>query len=262
MESSPKEICNHIERGLLLLQQKSFNIYIPDFDWYNVHKDFGTSSLYDHLVEHPQEVASAPKVETDPAALKEIVLRFIDVEEQEFDPSVPLIGYGLDSMSASRLSVALRPYITLSQLQLLADMSLLDIHTRMETTSSVQVAVKNSASVEEMIAKYSRRLASLPPLARETPSIVLITGTTGMLGSQLMARLIESHDVVAVYALNRGASESVLERHRSRFEAMELKVGLLQSPKLTLLEGDLASHDLGLPTKLYEKVSGLPAHYT
>lgn len=252
------DICDHIQNGLSILKDRSFNTYIPDFGWYNMHKDFGASPMYEHLVHYLQETKSGSGVKHDPAALRQTVLRFVDVEEQDFDVSVPLINYGLDSMSASRLSVALKPYITLSQLQLLADMSLLDILARMASTANVGPAKKSdTVHVHDMISKYSRRLSAPHPRAPEIPAVVLITGTARYLGSQLLSCLIKDEDIAAIYALNRATEQSLPDRHRMRFQATGLDVELLKSEKVTFLEGDLTRHGLGLPTALYEKVRSL-----
>lgn len=222
-----------------------------------MRQDFGASPIYEHLVEYPHKVTLAPELKLDADTLQEIVLRFVDVEEPDFEPSVPLVGYGLDSMSASRLSVALKPHITLTQLQLLADISLLDIQRRIGASREEALAPSNldTSLVDAMISKYSRKLPPtfLVPNASGTPATILITGTTGHFGSQLLARLIDNKDVAAIYALNRKAEQSLLERHRTRFETMRLNSTLLESNKLMLLEGDLGLGGLGLPTELYEK---------
>jgi len=115
-------------------------------------------------------------------------------------------------------------------------------------------------NIEEMIAKYSKGLdvpISIPMAnghAKEGVT-VLITGTTGNLGSDILAFLIRDERVNSVYAINRpSASQSALSRHKSRFLDKGFDVTLLQSKKLHLLEGDTAQEHLGIGFELYEEL--------
>ena len=119
------------------------------------------------------------------------------------------------------------------------------------------------AHIEEMIEKYSTGLdgTSLPETTatatRPPACVVLLTGSTGNLGAQILASLLEAENVEQVYALNRpsSGSKSMLERHRERFEDKALDVSLLASEKLVFLEGDAASPSLGMTENTYNEVS-------
>lgn len=120
------------------------------------------------------------------------------------------------------------------------------------------------ASIEEMIGKYSTGLQNVIPRpagdATANPdggAVVLLTGSTGSLGSQILAFLLESGDVARVYALNRPSSgaRTIEERHRARFRDRGLDVCLLGSKRVRYLEGDSAQDGLGLSPDIYEEVS-------
>lgn len=114
--------------------------------------------------------------------------------------------------------------------------------------------------IEEMIEKYSQGLdAPFPP-----PKIplntekhhVLLTGSTGNLGAELLAGLLSNESVHRVYALNRPSSKaSMLDRHSTRFEDKGLDTSSLLSPKLVFLEGDSSNDNLGLPENLLDEVT-------
>ncbi|KAH7906790.1 hypothetical protein BJ138DRAFT_1071251 [Hygrophoropsis aurantiaca] len=128
---SARDLCSRIEDGILKLADGPFDLYIPDFDWALVAKHMGTSELYDHLVpiSSPKlSLTSSPGNST--IELRDIVLKFLDVELDDFHSDVPFTAYGLDSLAAGRLSIALRPFLTVSQIQLLGDLSLDDINER------------------------------------------------------------------------------------------------------------------------------------
>ncbi|KAJ7583475.1 hypothetical protein C8J56DRAFT_1055239 [Mycena floridula] len=128
---SSKDVCNCIEDALNMLQIGPVGIYVPDYDWPKMQKHFGPSPIYDHLVSHPVE-ADALNDSHSLESIHETVLKFLDVDPSDFDKSVPFTSYGLDSLSAGRLSRALKPFVSLTQLQLLADMSLDDVHSRID----------------------------------------------------------------------------------------------------------------------------------
>lgn len=116
-----------------------------------------------------------------------------------------------------------------------------------------------------MIAKYS---IGFKDSARDTPAttvnapsrgshVVVLTGSTGGLGSYLLASLLQRADVSVVYAFNRPsktAASSIQRRQESGFEDRGLDVTLLQSEKLVYVETDTSHDGLGLDKQLYEKV--------
>lgn len=117
--------------------------------------------------------------------------------------------------------------------------------------------------MEEMIEKYSRGLdAPIPQAAGDVVSgerrqeYVLLTGSTGNLGAQMLASLLSKDNVHRVYALNRPSTKaSMKDRHRERFEDKALDISLLESPKLVFLEGETVHEDLGLSQERLNEVS-------
>ena len=109
-----------------------------------------------------------------------------------------------------------------------------------------------------MASKYSRDF----PMHRPSRSsdrlssgcIVLLTGSTGGLGSTTLSTLLESPEVSCVYALNRKGVTSLEHRQRKAFEERAIDLSLLSSPKIVLLEGDLDQDWFGLSPLKLEKV--------
>ncbi|KAG6906942.1 putative NRPS-like protein biosynthetic cluster [Tephrocybe rancida] len=115
------------------------------------------------------------------------------------------------------------------------------------------------ALIEAMIEKYSAGLesstSSAKPFVAPKRKVVLLTGSTGNLGSQILADLLLDPSVERVYALNRAsAGASMLDRHNVRFEDKALNVDLLQSDRLVFVEGDTALPGLGLQEELYDEI--------
>ncbi|KAJ7625844.1 acetyl-CoA synthetase-like protein, partial [Roridomyces roridus] len=111
---------------------------------------------------------------------------------------------------------------------------------------------EHKAAIEAMVDKYSPGFETPIPQAVTRRSvegvIVLLTGTTGALGSHILAMLLESADVARVYAFNRRGSSPASKRQTAAFIDCGLEMDLLSSDKLVYLEGDTAESDLGLPT--------------
>ncbi|KAJ7622608.1 putative aminoadipate reductase [Mycena polygramma] len=112
----------------------------------------------------------------------------------------------------------------------------------------------NAALVEKMIAKYSEGLEEAKVQGRSSSSggvVVLLTGSTGGLGSHMLEMLLRLASVERVYAFNRKGRSSVSDRQLEAFTDRALDVSLLSSPKLVYLEGDTSSANLGLPSDVW-----------
>ncbi|KAJ7625856.1 putative aminoadipate reductase [Roridomyces roridus] len=114
------------------------------------------------------------------------------------------------------------------------------------------------AAVEAMITKYSQGFDSPIPAMATTPrssdAVVLLTGTTGALGSHILAMLLESASVQRVYAFNRRGRTVISERQHDAFVDRSLNTELLSSAKLVFLEGDTAKADLSLPMDVWTEL--------
>ena len=112
----------------------------------------------------------------------------------------------------------------------------------------------------DMIKSFIDRYASALPLKTSKPKVapgesicVLLTGSTGHIGSHVLALLLREQRVKKVYTLNR-AKFSNLNRQRIAFEENRLPVDLLYEDKLVQMFGDLALDEFGLETSEYEEV--------
>ncbi|KAG9217913.1 hypothetical protein CCMSSC00406_0005283 [Pleurotus cornucopiae] len=74
--------------------------------------------------------------------------------------------------------------------------------------------------------------------------IVFVTGTTGSLGSAVLAKLVHDSAVKKVYAFNRGAKVPLLDRQKSALRSRGYNEAIATSPKVVLVEGELSA--LGL----------------
>ncbi|KAJ7486758.1 putative aminoadipate reductase [Mycena latifolia] len=113
----------------------------------------------------------------------------------------------------------------------------------------------HKARIEAMIAKYS--VGFNKAIAQQTmdrPSggaVVLLTGSTGGIGSHILEMLLSLASVERVYAFNRKGRTPLSERQKEAFTDRALDVNFLTSEKLVLVEGDTTKSDLGLPTHVF-----------
>ncbi|KAL1701566.1 hypothetical protein EV121DRAFT_211887 [Schizophyllum commune] len=138
-------------------------------------------------------------------------------------------------------------------------------------------------AIVAMAAKYSEGLpgyvdaSTLPryiaPASHSPPKYpvtVLLTGSTGHLGSEILASLLTDERVERVYTLDRarkgasldragrggsdGATAGVRDRQRARWADKGLDDELLQSRKLVPLEGDVSAPRFGQSEEVYSEI--------
>ncbi|KAK7050038.1 hypothetical protein VNI00_005470 [Paramarasmius palmivorus] len=130
--------------------------------------------------------------------------------------------------------------------------------------SSVALAMLSGkiSEMEKLALQYGREW----PAHRHDPSqvedeilegdIVLLTGSTGSLGTYVLEALIKDPTVSRIYALNRQdvrGARTLFVRQSARFKDRGMEF-VLNSDKLVLLEGDAAVENLGLERGVYEKL--------
>ncbi|KAL0580014.1 hypothetical protein V5O48_002017 [Marasmius crinis-equi] len=116
--------------------------------------------------------------------------------------------------------------------------------------------------MQDMAQKFSLDLPKFVASPKSSPyKVVILTGTTGKLGSMLLADLISDDGVGRVYALNRGHKHPLRARQREAFREKGIDERLLDSGKLRLLVGDVMQKgDFGLPSELFQEMKDSVTH--
>ena len=110
--------------------------------------------------------------------------------------------------------------------------------------------------IETMIAQYSKPWPTV--VGNPEPGmVVLLTGSTGNIGSHILEALLRDPRILRIYTFNRPSSRrvSLLDRHRERFEDKGFDRALLSSKKLVFLEGDASQDNLGVPSLIFNRVT-------
>ncbi|EIN05387.1 acetyl-CoA synthetase-like protein [Punctularia strigosozonata HHB-11173 SS5] len=185
-----------------------------------------------------------------------------------------LFQHGCDSLQATwirnTLSRALRDAVVGSDKAVPFDLvyanptiSALANFARQAVSSKRDGADSYPSKKEQLLAlveKYTkdfpaRKSEGLPSTARDG-HVVILTGTTGGLGSALLDALFSSTSVRKVYALNRRSTKgrSLEERQKAILLDRALNVELVDSDKVSLLEVDMTLPTFGLDEQMFEEL--------
>ncbi|KAF7291295.1 Acetyl-CoA synthetase-like protein [Mycena indigotica] len=114
------------------------------------------------------------------------------------------------------------------------------------------------AVVERFVEKYAAGLDA--PITRvraggiSVGAVVLLTGSTGGLGSHILEALLRNEQVARVYAFNRPGIKGVADRQKAAFADRGLSEEVLSSSKLEYLEGDATQADLGISSGVFSEL--------
>ncbi|KAG6848155.1 hypothetical protein H0H93_002878 [Arthromyces matolae] len=119
----------------------------------------------------------------------------------------------------------------------------------------------SAAAIEALIEQYSVGLDPLPaklaprPIL-QGPVVVLLTGSTGNLGSEILVDLLKNDRVEHVYTFNRLSTrgDAIEERQIKAFNERRLDTNILRSEKLSYILGDATRQDLGIASDQYNRV--------
>nr|WEH02129.1 carboxylic acid reductase [Expression vector JGI_C3] len=188
-------------------------------------------------------------------------------------PSDDLFGLGLDSLQATQLSNILRSAVLSYNPALSTEnITVQNIYTRPTTDKLAglllgvlqeqkeQAAIAPTESRSERIAGLvSKYTADLPARYVNSPtqlprlSTVILTGSTGSLGTYILSGLLNDPHVAKVYCFNRAADAAT--RQRQGFAEKGLDASLLEDPsKVEFLHVSFGDKHFGLDDSMYSKL--------
>ncbi|KAH9885216.1 hypothetical protein F4778DRAFT_761532 [Xylariomycetidae sp. FL2044] len=110
--------------------------------------------------------------------------------------------------------------------------------------------------VQKLLGKYERQLESLGKnnvpdgsLVSNATQTVILTGSTGSLGSYILSSLLKRPDVAKVYCLNRSADAKA--RQLASFQSRGLGISQQDDERVVFLQTNLAEANLGLSDDAY-----------
>jgi Phosphopantetheine attachment site/Male sterility protein len=258
------EFCMYLEDALLKLSQGAkCGRYILDMPWDAVKRDMGLPASARHLIDFKYQDSKTASKGRDRSTVIDTVLSLLDVSLSDFSPDVPFVAYGLDSLGATRIAEAIQPYTTVSQMQLLGGITWKQLEARIMAeesgTSTDQSPAMSTEVMLQLVEKYGRNFGvHKPSKPAPTSEVVLMTGTTTVLGASVLSELVQSSTVRLVYALNRRPTDgsSLTDQQKDALITGGLDPAIVDSSKVILIEADMDLPDLGLTLGLMERVCG------
>ena len=108
----------------------------------------------------------------------------------------------------------------------------------------------------ELLKEYQSRIDGIPMLRKKAKSterhVIILTGSTGALGTYILHVLLANPAVVHVYCLNRATNGSSLQAERSQTHGLSTD---LDATRVTFLTADLSRIDLGLHSEAFKNLS-------
>ncbi|KAF8581171.1 acetyl-CoA synthetase-like protein, partial [Ramaria rubella] len=135
-----------------------------------------------------------------------------------------------------------------------------DISGKKEVKNRGNTEKTREQVMDDMVHMYTRdfptHVVALPNGGPTTQGeVVLLTGTTGGLGSQMLAQLIGLESVSKIYAFNRPkVGLSSRDRQQQVFLDRGNPPTLLDSEKVIFVEGDTSLEGLGVPENVFDEM--------
>lgn len=194
-------------------------------------------------------------------AVKTIISNATDINLDEVAPDANLFDFGLDSLQVTNITKNINKYLvsigkppSMGPRLVYAEPTLAAIVNAVTAlrNGNIPTGTSGKTAVEKMLSLYESNSSNLPITVRpsqEQPEAhtVLLTGSTGSLGSYILDSLVKNSSVTQVFCLNRGPGSH--ERLQKAQAARDLSA--LPS-KVTCIEGDLSKDYFGLTAKDYK----------
>ncbi|KAF4553644.1 AMP-binding enzyme-like protein 20 [Elsinoe fawcettii] len=223
-----------------------------------------TNSLYEKEVDalYSNESYADQIVQLDPSAddaqIRETVRKAIALAlpdlPNDIEDSADLFSYSIDSLGVLGLTSALNHAMPHGD-NVIKPRTLYSNSTISGITKSVSTILRGEHTTEksreqrmsDLLTKYTRSLpAHVEPPPRQSKHSVILTGSTGSLGTYILNRLIQDATVTKVYCLNRSSDSS--SRQHDAFTSRALDPDF---SKVEFLQVSMGKDSFGLPASKY-----------
>lgn len=130
---------------------------------------------------------------------------------------------------------------------------------------------READKLQEMLGMLEKYSAAFPArLVNSTEindapkgDVVLLTGSTGGFGCNLLAQLVYSNDVAKIFALNRASPQgtSLQKRQVDALKLHGIDIDVVLNSKVVLVESDLRLPGLGVEATLLEEVTFVASYF-
>ncbi|KAI1747666.1 hypothetical protein F4782DRAFT_417041 [Xylaria castorea] len=183
----------------------------------------------------------------------------------DLDESASFFEMGMDSLQALQLGRALRKSLRAGGLALSTiyqNPSALQLAQALSRTAGESTEETDAAG--ELLSSYRNQISQIPKPVTHTSSdgqrsmrtvSVILTGSTGTLGTSILRALLARDGIGHVFCLNRSA-DGGRATQEARFASAGLGADLLSNGRVTFLQTDLTHPTLGLSQEMYQTLGG------
>lgn len=194
----------------------------------------------------------------------------LKAKEDAWDYDTNLFDLGLDSLQAITLTRMLRsaasqtPRAIIGKDFIYSNPTISGIAERLrDQSSSNGVNESPSGKIEQLCRKYSSKNISVSESITGTGAVVLLTGSSGSLGSYLLTELLKSSAVAKVICLLRkesAGSTGTLQDHKSLFRSKDVELAEDEWAKVSIQNCDPTDDHLGLSEETYLALATSATH--
>lgn len=222
-------------------------------------------SMWTPVTKKPEEIDTAEGIEN---LIRSSITKVAKWNADEINRDTDFFNYGMDSLQVLRLVRLLRSRSSIRSIQpstiyLHPTVSLLATALQ-ELASDVEVSAKAKKpmqlrSRQELLNKYIKRIDAIQPavtnaISEKKQTTVLLTGSTGSIGSYVLRTLLEDPHVQHIYCLNRSLDSKDLQQQRNATLDATLPTTFPEN-RVTFLKSDLSDpKTLGLSEDMYTKI--------
>ena len=182
---------------------------------------------------------------------------------QKLDENSNIFTLGMDSLQALLLvrelkrglalpNIALTTVYTNPSVTALTD-AVLCLSKNQHESKAYQER-ERSQRLSNFFTEYQEKIDQIPisPTGiKEThKQVVMLTGSTGSLGSHLLQTLL-TYPISHIYCLNRATDSLGLQKKRNQLYGLEMQI---EANRITFLEADLSQEYLGLQQEIFQKL--------
>ncbi|KAH9841056.1 uncharacterized protein C8Q71DRAFT_436612 [Rhodofomes roseus] len=236
-------------------------------------------AAYDRVEESTQSSIPPPSQWDHPTTLEFVRAVINKVLVHNVDDNDNIFQHGCDSLQATHIRNALlRALRDSAQLDTRKSVGnfVYDLHTVTSlaafllelATGAWSGSMKSiEGRADSMLAMAAKYLNDLPEHKSATSTaslhpVILVTGTTGSLGSFLLSRLVEDPSVARIYAVNRPARDGrgLRARQEAAMASRGLDIACLENSKVVLLEADISVAGFNLSHEVYAEMQSSVTH--
>ncbi|KAF9223090.1 hypothetical protein BS17DRAFT_734654 [Gyrodon lividus] len=236
------------------------------------------NALYTTAEQAAQVALKPPKIWSPENALHFVRGIVVVLWGKRLDDEADLFHYGADSIQAARIRMILfralhvtakvdtRKFSGTIVYQYRTISSLANFATRAARAClrhQTESCLNRCLAMTNMVKAYTSSFPKhLPSMALPHDDVILITGTTGLFGSNLLVQFLQNPRVSRIYALNykKNKTGSLVDRQAALLRASGLYPNLVYHRKLMLLEADLSGKNLGLSQEIHNEILSSVTH--